>query len=478
MMKKLLILLLSIYTLSGCELVDVLDKRPPYQADLSGAIVDQKSVELALMGTYAQLPSSGFNVQFPVCAGSFAAGTLERQSFVTKGNVVYYSERYWPTLSWLGDPEWDNCYKLIKNANFLLDAIENKIDKNQFTDNRREEIIGELSFLKALSYTRLLMRYAQYWDQSSTLGLILREELPTLESIIKPRSSVAESYKKINDLLDVAIAKAPKYSSSMKASSLAAKALKTRVLFMMEKYPECISLSNDVLSEAVLETSYANVFSKSMETKELIFGRYFGKTEAEATSVRTAAFGDAMWGPSESFLKILGTDPRYGTIIRDGISIFWNNKTYPDRKTVRKYLNSANDMPIMYLRTAEILLIKAESIFRSNGSIADAYEPVKILRQRAGAGIIVPTSREELSEAIFREWIIELSFENWHEWFACQRFNKLTVMNASLKKALDDEFAKSEDAGKTYLKRIQDRRIMPIPSSETNSNPVVQNPGY
>lgn len=478
MMKNLIIILLSIFTLTSCELVDVLDKKPPYQADLAGAIVDQKSVELALNGTYAQLPSSGFNVHFTLCAGSFAAGTLERQSFITKGNSVYYSERYWPILSWLADPEWDNCYKLIKNANLLLDAIENRIDKKAFTGNRRDEIIGELNFLKALSYTRLLMRYTQYWDQSSSLGLILREELPTLGSIAKPRSTVADSYKIINDLLDIAIAKAPEYTSGRKASSLAAKALKTRVLFMMEKYPEAIALANDVLSKATLETSYADVFNNSMETKELIFGRYFGKTEADATDIRVSAFGDGFWGPSENFLKILGSDPRYGTIIRDGVSVVWYNNTYPNRKTIRKYLNTANDMPVIYLRTAEMLLIKAESIFRSNGSIEDAYEPIKTLRQRAGATVTVPANREELSEAIFDEWIIEMSFENWHEWFTCQRFNKLLDLNATLKKALSDEYAKSEASGAAYLKRIQDRRIMAIPSSEISSNPVDQNPGY
>jgi starch-binding outer membrane protein, SusD/RagB family len=477
-MKKIIIIFLSVITLTSCELVDVLDKKPPYQADLSGAIVDQKSVELALLGTYAQLPSTGFNVQFPLCAGSFSAGTLERQSFINKGNSVYYSERYWPILSWLTDPEWDNCYALIKNANLLLDAIENRIDENAFTGNRRDEIIGELHFLKALSYTRLLMRYAQYWDQNSNLGLILREELPTLESIVKSRSTVKESYQIINDLLDVAIAKAPAYTSGRQASSLAAKALKTRVLFMAQRYSEAITLANDVLSEATLEPSYANVFNNGTETKEVLFGRYFGKTEADAKSILVSGFSDAFWGPSENFLRILGSDPRYSTIIRDGVTVTWYNTPYPNRKTIKKYLNAANDMPIMYLRTAEILLIKAESIFRSDGSITDAYAPVKILRERAGATIAVPSTKEQLSEAIFNEWIIELSFENWHEWFACQRFNKILQLNASLSKALADEYAKSEANGLAYLQRIKDRWIMPIPSSEISSNPVTQNPGY
>jgi hypothetical protein len=477
-MKKLIIIFLSIFALSSCELVDVLDKKPPYQADLAGAITDQKSVELALLGTYAQLPSTGFNVQFPLCAGSFAAGTLERQSFINKGNSVYYSERYWPILSWLADPEWDNCYKLIKNANLLLEAIEDRIDPGAFTGNRRDEIIGELNFLKALSYTRLLMRYCQYWDLNSNLGLIIREETPTLNNIVKPRSTVADSYKFISDLLDVAIAKGPAFTSGIQASSLAAKALKTRVLFMQAKYTDAVTMANDVIAHATLETSYANIFNNSATTKEIIFGRYFGQTEASNNSILVSGFGDAFWGPSDSFLQILGSDPRYSTIIKDGVTVTWYNAPYPNRKTIKKYLNSANNMPIMYLRTAEMLLIKAESIFRSNGTIADAYAPIRVLRQRAGATTVTPETREALSDAIFNEWIIEMSFENWHEWFAAQRFDKITVLNASLKKALADEYAKSEANGVAYLQRIRDRRIMPIPSTETSSNPVTQNPGY
>lgn len=477
-MKKFIIILISTITLASCELVDVLDKRPPYQADLAGAIVDQKSVELALNGTYSQLPSPGFNVHFGITAGSFAAGTLERQSFYTSGNSVYYTERYWPVLTWIADPDWDSCYKLIKNANLLLEAIENRIDPSQFTGSRRDEIIGELSFLKALSYAHLLVRFTQYWDLNSQLGLILREELPTLDNIIKPRSTVAESYKLINDLLDVAIAKAPAYKSSKQASSLAAKALKTRVLFSMGRYTDAIALANDVLSGAVLETSYANIFNNSLTTKELIFGRHFGVTEAEGTSIRISAFGEGKWGPSAKFLTLLGSDPRYPVIIKEGISIVWNNKTFSNLKTIKKYLNTANNMPIMYIRTAEILLLKAEAIYRSNGSIADAYAPVKILRQRAGASVVTPTTREELADAIFNEWVIELSFENWHEWFACHRFGKLLNLNAQLKTALDAEIAKGAEAGTTYMQRITDRRILAIPTSETNSNPVTQNPGY
>ncbi len=32
-------------------------------------------------------------------------------------------------------------------------------------------------------------------------------------------------------------------------------------------------------------------------------------------------------------------------------------------------------------------------------------------------------------DEIFKEWWIEMAFENWHEWFATRRFDRLLEMN-------------------------------------------------
>lgn len=90
-------------------------------------------------------------------------------------------------------------------------------------------------------------------------------------------------------------------------------------------------------------------------------------------------------------------------------------------KSVKKLLNDANDMPVIFSRVSELYLIKAEALYRSGASISEAYAPIRKLRERAGAEIILPANNEELETAIFNEWMLELSFENWHEWFAMIR---------------------------------------------------------
>ena len=64
-MKKYIFGLLLALGVTSCDIVDVLDKKPAFEADLEGAITNPATVELALNGVYYNLPGNGFNVIFP-----------------------------------------------------------------------------------------------------------------------------------------------------------------------------------------------------------------------------------------------------------------------------------------------------------------------------------------------------------------------------------------------------------------------------
>ena len=51
-MKKYIFLALLTMGVSSCQLVDVLDQKPEFEADLDGAITTPAAVELALNGIY------------------------------------------------------------------------------------------------------------------------------------------------------------------------------------------------------------------------------------------------------------------------------------------------------------------------------------------------------------------------------------------------------------------------------------------
>lgn len=494
-MKKYIGIIFLTFSLFSCEIVDVLDKKPPYQADLEGAITNPKTVELALSGVYSNLPGeSGFSSLWVTVSGSFKAGAMSKPSWWTKGNAIYYYERFWPVLSGGTDYDWDSDYKTIKNANFLLEALDG-IDG--FEENRKNEIIGELHFLRAFAYQRLMLRFCEYWDMNSELGLIVRNELPTINNIEQPRSSVKESYDLILADLEIAIQNCPEYSSCGYASKVAAKSYKAKVLFNMGKYAETVTLINDIIStypQHGLTANYSTNFTNWADSKEIIFARQYGASDISSMEYRINAFESGKWGPTENYIRLLGdnptddvidadVDPRYNAIIGEKKEVAYNygvqGKIYKNY-SVKKLSNASNDLPLIFMRTAELYLMKAEAIYRNGGSPDDAYAALAVVRNRAKANEVPHNTSEEIATAICNEWLIEMAFENNQEYLALRRFGieKLLEQNQLLTEAFDAAKKKGADAEAQYMKRMIDFRILPIPSSEINGNPVVQNPGY
>lgn len=494
-MKKILTMALLSLSLVSCDLTNVVDLPPKYQADLDGAITTPAAVELALNGVYQQLPGDVSNVIYPTVSGSFKSGAMTRPKKFTMGNAVYYTERYLPLLNYSDATEWTSDYAMIKNANFLEIAV-NRMSDGDFSGNRRQEVLGEIAYLRAFAYFRILNHFCEFWNENSEYGVVFRNEPPSVSNAPMARSLVKDSYEYILNEIETAIEKAPAYSKISQANKQAAKALKAKVLFFAQRYAEAINAVDDAIdtNSQLPDPSYGNIFDNFNSTKEIYFARVFDANDA-GRSMRSSAFGNSpnknqgFWGPSENFIEFVGDDPRTSAIYRnvDSLSINRDAEILYDYKTVRKVWNPADNMPVIYSRAAELYLIKAESLYRTGASISECYKPIEQIRNRAGAVVQLPATRQELEDAIFSEWMIEMSFENWHEWFAMIRFagyenpdfSRLLAMNADLKDAYDTECEASEAQGQKYYQRIIDRRIDAIPSAEISANLLCkQNPGY
>ncbi|WP_182002044.1 RagB/SusD family nutrient uptake outer membrane protein [Butyricimonas virosa] len=480
-MKKILIVFAIIVGFANCQLVDVLEQDPMYELDLEGAITTPEMAELALNGVYSYLPSKSLEYLFTTLSGSFMSGAMLRGSFITSGNAIYYSERNLPILTYssFGDGEWDADYNIIKNVNYLLTALEG-INDSDFEEGRKDEIIGECHFLSALAYFRILRQFGEYWDMSSTYGVLIRDELPSVSNAVKARATVAESYEEIFGHLEIAINQAPEYTTSSLASVQAAKALKAVVLFYQGEYAEAATAADEAITSVnPLDASFSNVFTNTETSTEVIFCRDFGSDELSyITYYPEQAFNSGLWGATESYMNIIEGDPRKDMVITNKDIIY--KEENQNVNVVSKMYRSGDAVPVIFLRTAELYLIKAESLARSNAAIADAWAPVKELRERAGSlDITTPSTHEELLDEIFKEWWIEMAFENWHEWFAVQRFDRLLEMNVSIAEDLEEQEAISESAAETYLTQLKWKKIYNIPTSETSANTACEkNPGY
>ncbi len=480
-MKKILIVFSIIIGLTNCQLVDVLEQDPMYELDLEGAITTPDMAELALNGVYSYLPGKNMNYMYAITSGSFMSGAMLRPDFTTAVNEIYYSERVLNVLSYgsFGDDEWSCDYNIIKNVNYLLTALEG-INDSDFKEGRKAEMIGECHFLTALAYFRLLRQFGEYWDSESSYGVLIRDELPSISNVEKVRATVAQSYEEIFKHLEIALAQAPEYTVSTRASVQAAKALKAVVLFYEGKYSDAATAASEAITSVnPLDPSYLNVFTNTETSKEVIFCRAFGADEISSITYYTEkAFGQGLWGPSKNYMALIEGDPRKDlvTINKD---VDYKGETQ-NCDAINKMYRSGDAVPVIHLRTAELYLIKAEALARSNASISDAWAPIKELRGRVGSTALAePATRDELMDEIFKEWWLEMAFENWHEWFAVQRFDRLLEMNQSLADQLEDEQKNGNSAVEAFMQKLKTRKIYNIPTSEINANSACeQNPGY
>ncbi|PPK87742.1 putative outer membrane starch-binding protein [Neolewinella xylanilytica] len=117
-------------------------------------------------------------------------------------------------------------------------------------------------------------------------------------------------------------------------------------------------------------------------------------------------------------------------------------------------LAQQNDFPIF--RYADILLMRAEALWRMDNGDAEAVELVRQVRERAGLEAIDPLTEDELYDEIQRE----LAFEA-HSRPTMIRFDRFTG-NWWEKNASSEE-----------------KLLFPIPQGQLNANPnLTQNPGY
>lgn len=166
-------------------------------------------------------------------------------------------------------------------------------------------------------------------------------------------------------------------------------------------------------------------------------------------------------------MGLVAGDPREEVILKDGVG-----QVFGSQKTIRKAANQAGTMPIYFMRYSEIYMIKAECEARTGQG-----DPLATLNaMRTGHGLATIASADDVLSAIYDEWLLEMGFENGHEWYATWRMgvDQLLETNQAVLRKMNT----SADPA-LYKANLPYNRIFPIPSDETNANKLMlQNPGY
>ena len=356
---------------------------------------------------------------------------------------------------------------MVNAANNFIYYVE-KLSENLFGENRKTEMLAEAKFARAFGHAFLLRRYGYFWDINSPLGPIIRLEPSSISNNSMGRSSVKESYEKIFEDLDYAIKYGPRFYSKYRTCATTAKAFKADILMNRGEegdYTEAIQLANEVIGsdEFGLEDKYGDIFTKGYDSKELMFTRHIKTPPTMDDNVGSLfkMFGGATYKPTDMYFEILTKeDKRYEETFD---SVMLGNGTAA-RKTLvwKKHYVTSGDCPMYYMRVAQMYLIKAEAMARTNAPLKDCLDVLNVLRNRSGNttfDVANYNSHSEVLEEIFRENIREIGMENGAIFYLTVRYanggnRKLKEMNPNFEN--------------------DDQLCFPIPKAELEHNFVVE----
>ena len=270
----LALLSVSALTFTSCDLIGSIDDMEPDHVvtDLN-YITDAASAQTALNGVYASWRSTGVSY---LRYGIASMAHTQAQAMVM-GADEFAAENIETNNSNV-ETAYTAYYNVINAANTFLVHVNKNIPG--LSEEKRTEMIAEARCQRALAYLTLLKCFGEYWKQDSQYGVCLFKDELVRDNQVRQRSSVAETYKLISEDLDYAIAHCEQHPADhYHMSGLFAKALKAKMYFAQDNYPEAARLSEEVINEAEtagyeLESEYANIFTEQFNSKEMLFAPY------------------------------------------------------------------------------------------------------------------------------------------------------------------------------------------------------------
>ncbi|MEX0772840.1 MAG: RagB/SusD family nutrient uptake outer membrane protein [Balneolales bacterium] len=333
-------------------------------------------------------------------------------------------------LSWSSEANpfvgyWQQSYNGIYRANGVLANLDTPID---YAPDQKEQLEGEAKFMRALFYFDLVRAFGGVPQVTELLSVD--------EARGTPRSSESEIYTLILDDLEDAYELLPEPGNiaSGRANKGAAVALRGKVHIFLEEWDEALTYLEMVDDyNYTLENNFADLWDlENEDNNEVIFAMKYIDGEN----------GHRM---STNFLPYFGV-PGIGNGDEDAFPSWDLHKEY-DEDDARKeatiteyYLNpeaDEDDDPVWYpyiskyavehtsgqsgldlpvLRYADIVLLKAEALFRTDQP-GQALIELNEVRERAFGDVSHNyTNSNDFMDKLMHERRLELAFEN-ERWF-------------------------------------------------------------
>lgn len=392
---------------------------------------------------------------------------------------------------------YQKSYRTINLANFFIRTVEQRGIEGA-SEATKNSLIAQAKTLRANSYFMLLKVFGQFYDVSSEYGVVTTTKVIDGFTYLK-RAKVNDTYTQIISDLEFAIKHSPNRGRDI-VSKTFAKGLLAKVYLYKggtENWAKTVSYCKDIIDnlgeQFELVSDYPTIFQQSFKSKEVIFAPYYSKSEP-LSNPGALSFDNANVKPSKYFKdfadKLVKDETisvpkrdEYGFVIpgefRDSLAVKYDPRyQFTFGKRTRNNTSQAyNKYPkvtastFYFLRVAEVYLMYAEAIVRTDGDMQTAVDVLNLVRQRAyAASTEAPapftfTDRATLLEDIRKEKMLELHLETAETWFDLIRYDRLGDLKiGDLKPSI------------TNVNQL----IFPIPERviTNNSNFGKQNPNY
>ncbi|MFP4287731.1 MAG: RagB/SusD family nutrient uptake outer membrane protein [Bacteroidales bacterium] len=445
------LLVIFLFWFASC---DVLEVEPQHSIPAEDAITSESDAIRALNGCYDALQSDGYYGMDYIAVGDLSADNLNwsgtSAAYNQMDNNAIISDNIYV------EGIWSDIYTALNRINNLLSNLE-ALDENAIEENEKNEIRGELYFLRALAHFDLVKLFG---------GIPIRTSPITNDeaSLNAPRNSVDVVYEAIWDDIE----ESEKVISSEiivgRASMAALLALKARVhLYYYSITGDESDLTNAVESATSviddfglgLEPDFQVLFNGS-QNSESIFEIEFNEQDRSLMAqyfFPTDLSGRYEFSPTESIIENYDEEDE-----RFGVSFEYNG----EEPYVNRYSDLQTNTDNVYVfRLAEMYLIRAEANTFLEADPLIILADINAIRERANLLPFTLTNYDDLTLEIEQQRRLEFAFEG-HRWFDLIRTNRAI----ELLEGVDHE----------------NQTLFPIPLSEILANDAIgnndQNPGY
>lgn len=380
--------------------------------------------------------------------------------------------------------DWGYLYSAIGAANTVINNV-NMVTDPALTADRKKEMIGEASFIRAFMYFQAVQLWGDVPLQLTEIKTISSAQLPNIYPILfPPRVAKSVVYAQIIQDLETALA-------NVKASNVnkgyvtkgAVNAMLAKVYATQEPHDwtKVLGYCNDVIAGGyTLLPNYDKLWDNTTEnSSESIFEINYEGTSSSG-NWGAGMFSGMDWKkfniPSNDLVAAYDAENdvvrKASSIVFLNVSGKWSDTHWPQTHYpfINKYriINSPSPQNYIFLRLADILLLKAEAE-NELGSVSEAATLVNAIRTRVNLPNTPADTKETMRLAIEKERRLELAFEG-HRWFDLKRTGRaIDVINN----------AKGADGLVLGYNLTETKLLWPIPQSEMDKNTkLVQNPGY